>query len=227
MRNIYTSVLLLLIFGFVAQADLLVDGSFESGNLSNWNYTGTVSIANPEIGPQEGSSSLLLIADGGVSQVNQVISGMSTFAALPGEEFNLSGYFLTELDLSKTGFTVGMFKIVFQDRFGNHLIPESVSIGSLNSRDAPGAESQPILNDISTKNTWIFSETQAVAPAETESVQFLALNIALHNASISGMYFDNLTAVRIPETSAFALCFGILALTFVICHRRRKMQMSE
>ena len=223
MKNLYPGILSLLIFNSVAQANLLIDGSFESGDLSSWNFTGTATIANPEIGAQDGSSSLLLTSDGGASQVNQVISGTTNFAALPGEEFNLSGYFLTEMNLSTPGFTVGLFKIVFEDSRGNRLIPESVSIGSLNALDAPGAESTPRLNDSSALNTWIFSETQAVAPAGTESVQFLALNVALRNVNVTEMYFDNITVVRIPEASVFALCAGVAALAFVIYHRRRKM----
>lgn len=222
-KKLYFYALTLLISTLIAKANLLVNGSFESGDPRGWGVVGNVGVATPEIGAQDGDFSLLLESNNASSLVYQRMYNTASFSAAPGDEFNLSGYFLTEMDLNTFGSNVGLFKIVFEDAEGNHLVPKSVSIGSMNRFDGPGAESRPRFDSSTPLNEWIFSETQAVAPARTESVQFIALNIALRKENAAGMYIDNMTAVRIPEISIAAFFTSLAGLVFVVyrrCYRR-------
>lgn len=222
MKKLHFCTLIFLISPLIAKANLLVNGSFESGSLGGWGVIGNASIANPEVGAQDGYYSLLLESKGAISLVHQRMLSTASFSASPGDEFNLSGYFLTETDLNTSGFTVGIFKIVFEDGAGNHLVPESVSIGSINKFDGPGAESEPRFDSSIAPNEWIFSETQAVAPTGTRAVQFFALNIALRRENAAEMYVDNMAAVRIPEISISTFLTGFVGLVFVIYRRRHK-----
>jgi hypothetical protein len=90
---------------------------------------------------------------------------------------------------------VGLAKIVFKDAAGNDLVPESASIGVINF-DFPGIESQPVLNDASAVDTWVFSEAQGVAPAGTAEVWFLLLNVNFSGTE-SPIWFDTAQAVLI------------------------------
>lgn len=201
--------------------NLLANASFESGDLTGWNASGTTSVAVPGIGAQSGSFAALLQANEGVSELNQgsFDSGFP-IPASPGDEFNFSGWFMSEVDLATTGFTAGIFKIVFEDAAGVDLTPASVSIGQFGPAANPGAEALPFLDAASAENVWIFAETQAVAPAGTASVNFLALNVAFGSGDTL-MYFDNLSAVVVPEPSTYAILLGLAALGFVM-YRRRK-----
>lgn len=200
------SVLCLALSG-TAHANLLANASFESGDLTGWNSSGTADASgSPTVGAQDGSFALQLVANEGVSEVNQGAFGgpNGIIPASAGDEFNFSGWFLTEQDLSTTGFTAGIFKIVFEDAAGNDLEPASVSKGQFGPPANPGAEALPFLNADSPLDTWIFAETQAVAPANTASVQFLALNVAFGSGETT-MWFDNISATRVPEPSTIAM----------------------
>ena len=156
-----------------SSANLLTNGSFETGDLTGWNETvnGTLvydASGAPGVGAQDGSFALRIDANNDVGVVEQGSFDVGpAIPASPGDEFNLSGWMLTEDDLTNGGFVSGILKIVFEDAAGNDLIPASVSIGLLNTTN-PGAEGVPFLDSTIPLNTWVFSETQAVAPANTE-----------------------------------------------------------
>ncbi len=200
-----------------AFATLLVNGGFETGDLTGWNIgPGDVSVGAPGVGAFDGSFALRLNSPtDGVPEVNQgsFEAGGPLIPAAPGQEFNLSGYMLTETALP-AGATFGLFKIVFEDAAGNDLVPASVSIGQNADPAFPGAESLPFLNDAVAANTWIFSEAQAVAPAGTASVQFLALNVDFGNGANHPMWYDNIVAT--PEPASLSL----LALAALALRRR-------
>ncbi len=201
----------------IALGELLVNGGFETGDLTGWNVgSGDISVDVPGVGAFEGSHALRMNEPAnGVPTVDQgsYDSGF-VIPASPGQEFNLSGYALTETALPAGPF--GLFKMVFEDALGNDLIPQSVSIGQLNS-SFPGAESLPFLNDASPVNEWIFSETQAVAPAGTVSVHFLALVVDFAGGN-HPMYFDSVSATLIPEPSSLLLFAGLAGAAL---YRRR------
>jgi hypothetical protein len=180
-----------------ALATLLTNGGFETGDVTGWNIgPGNISVGAPSVGAIEGSFALRLSTPvDGVPEVNQGLFGGANpiIPASPGQEFRLSGYMLTPAPLP-AGSTYGLFKIVFEDAAGNDLEPASVSIGLAGAPPFPGAESQPYLNSATPPNTWIFSETQAVAPAGTVSVQFLALNVDFNNGANHPMWYDGIVA---------------------------------
>lgn len=203
-------------------ANLLTNAGFETGDLSGWNLSGpggSQSVGAPGVGAHSGDFALLLNAPAdGVPEVNQgLFGGPSTFPASPGEEFNLSGYMLTESALPP-GATFGLFKIVFEDAAGNDLVPASASKGIINN-DFPGVESQPFLNSDSPVNTWFFSEAQGVAPDGTASVAFLVLDVDFGNGANNPMWYDTISGSLIPEPTSLAL--GCFALAGLLVRRRR------
>jgi len=170
---------------------VLANGGFETGDFSGWDSGGDISVGAPGVGANSGSFAALMnnpTADG-VAELSQ------TFAASPGDEVNLSVWMLTEAALppAGTGATFGLAKIVFQDAGGADLIPESASIGIINTAN-PGIESQPFLDGDSAVNTWIFSEAQGVAPAGTAQVKFILLNVDFGNGANHPMWFDDAEA---------------------------------
>ncbi len=161
------------------------NGGFETGDLTDWTGGGTVGA--PGFGARTGAFAAQLTTSGGngVGEIRQ------TFDAAPGDEINFSAWMLTENALP-TGATFGLAKIIFQDAGGNDLVPESASIGVLNT-DNPGIDSAPTLNDTSTPNTWVFTEAQGVAPAGTTQVAFLLLNVDFAGGE-NPMWFDDAAA---------------------------------
>ncbi|MGD9341237.1 MAG: hypothetical protein PVG76_09905, partial [Chromatiales bacterium] len=150
----------------------LANGGFETGDFSGWTINaGDNTVGAPGAGARSGAFAAQLTQNGGggVPEIRQ------TFAASPGDEINLSAWLLTEAALPD-GASFGLVKIVFQDAAGVDLIPESASIGVINT-EFPGIESQPFLNSASPVDTWVFSQAQGVAPAGTAQVVFLVLNI--------------------------------------------------
>ena len=101
--------------------ELLTNGSFETGDLTGWNEA-TPDLSAPGVGAQDGDFAALLEQPGGVAELRQA------FPASPGDEFNMSGFMLTENTIA-SGPSFGLFKIVFQDTDGNDLEPASISIG--------------------------------------------------------------------------------------------------
>lgn len=197
-----------------AHAVVLANGGFETGTFSGWSGNFLAStVAAPGVGAQEGSFAGKLEGGANVAEVNQV------FPANPGEVFNLSGYMLSEATIP-TGPSFGLFKIVFLN-IANGVIPfpaSNVSIGGYNA-SFPGAESTPFLNNGSPVNTWVFSEVQVLAPADTVQVQFLALNVDFAGGT-NPIWFDGIQATLIPEPTSVTLAgLGTLAL---LVRRRRK-----
>jgi len=193
-------------------ANLLVNGDFETGDLGGWTINNG-SVATPTVGAQSGANAALLTipGGGGVPEINQI------FPANPGDEFNLSGWLLTEATIP-AGPSFGLFKIVFKDSGGVDLPPASVSSGQFGPPANPGAESLPFLDNASAVDTWIFSETQAVAPAGTTQVQFLALNVDFAGGE-NPIFVDNVSAELVPEPGVVLLgSFGLLGL---LVRRRR------
>jgi hypothetical protein len=114
-----------------ASANLLINGDFETGDLTGWNIgPPDISVGAPGIGAHGGQFALRMNQpppNGGVPEVNQgsFDSGL-TIPASPGVTYDLSGYMLTEAALPGAGATnFGLFKIVFEDAAGNDLIPAS------------------------------------------------------------------------------------------------------
>jgi len=179
--------------------NLLTNGSFETGDLTGWSNPGggggNATVGAPVVGAQDGDFAVRLELETGVSEIRQ------TFPANPGDEFNMNGYMLTEAQLP-VGDTFGLFKIVFRDANGADLLPESASIGQINT-DFPGIESLPFLNSDSPVDTWIFSEAQGVAPAGTTQVLFLVLNVDFAGG-LNPMWFDNIQATL--STVPVAIC---------------------
>ena len=145
-------------------------------------------MGEPGVGPLSGAfaAQLTTAGGGGVAEIRQ------TFAASEGDEVNFSTWTLTEAPLP-AGASFGLAKIVFKDAAGNDLIPESASIGVINT-EFPGIESEPFLNDASPVNTWVFSEAQGVAPAGTAEVWFLLLNVDFAGGE-NPIWFDNAQAI--------------------------------
>jgi hypothetical protein len=166
----------------------LVNGGFETGDFAGWTVAaGANTVGAPGVGPQSGTfaAGLTTAGGGGVAEIRQV------FAANPGDEINFSTWMLTEAPLP-AGPSFGLAKIVFKDAAGNDLIPESASIGVINT-EFPGIESQPFLNDASPVQSWVFSEAQGVAPAGTAEVWFLLLNIDFAGGE-NPIWFDDAQA---------------------------------
>jgi PEP-CTERM motif len=190
-----------------ASANVLVNGGFETGDLTGWNLGSAVaSVGAPGVGALGGNFALQLNAlTDGVPEVNQgAFSGAGPLiAASPGQEWSLSGYMLTETALP-AGATFGLFKIVFEDAAGVDLLPDTASVGVINA-GFPGIESTPFLNDASPVNTWQFSEARGIAPAGTVSVQFLALDVDFGNGANHPMWFDDIDATLVPEPASMAL----------------------
>jgi hypothetical protein len=168
----------------------LVNSDFETGDFAGWTVNaGDNTVGVPGVGAQSGAFAAQLTAPGG----NGVAEIRQTFAANPGDEVNFSAWMLTEAALP-AGPSFGLAKIVFTDAGGNALEPASVSIGQFGPPENPGIESLPFLNDVSTANTWVFSEAQGVAPEGTVEVSFLLLNVDFAGGE-NPIWFDNAQAI--------------------------------
>ena len=167
--------------------NLLSNGGFEEVNSLDWLTWGTLSTDVA----RDGSRSLKLAAAGGFTG----LSAYQTISALPGEEYNLSGYMYTPAPMP-SDITLGRLKIVFRDESGTDLPPASISIGASGGSTYPGAESLPVLDSTSPAGVWVFTEAQAVAPSNTVTASFYIFNI---DQSPSTMYFDAIEAVEIEE----------------------------
>lgn len=172
--------------------NLLANGDFELVNTLDWLTSGVLSTDVA----RDGSHALKLAATGGFTAP----LAFQTIPALPGEEYNLSGYMYTPESLP-VDTTLGLFKIIFRDESGSDLQPASISLGSSGGPLYPGAESLPRLDSTSTPGVWVFSQAQAVAPSNTASVSFFAINI---DQSENTMYFDSIQAVETVEVPAIS-----------------------
>ncbi|MDH3970273.1 MAG: hypothetical protein OEU56_24965, partial [Rhodospirillales bacterium] len=177
----------------------LVNSDFETGDFAGWTVNaGDNTVGVPGVGAQSGAFAAQLTAPGG----NGVAEIRQTFAANPGDEVNFSAWMLTEAALP-AGPSFGLAKIVFTDAGGNALEPASVSIGQFGPPENPGIESLPFLNDVSTANTWVFSEAQGVAPEGTVEVSFLLLNVDFAGGE-NPIWFDNAQASLVTGESGLA-----------------------
>jgi len=206
----------LLAVATTSMAQPLINGGFESdatGTLTTgWgvNLAGTTSANYAHSGTKS-----LLIDSTGVGQWWSP-NVYQTFSASAGQEFNLSGYMFTPTAIA--GGSFGLFKMEFRDAASVILQPASVSIGGNAGGPFYGAESA-FLNGASPVGQWVFAQTQAVAPVNTATVWFYALNV---NDAANSMYFDDIvaSAVVVPEPSALAL--ASLGLASLVGFRRRK-----
>lgn len=176
--------------------NLLENPGFESDaagwtlNLSGGTASGSDAYAH------SGSRSLVLDSTGagGWSVPNLAQS----FPANAGDVFNLQGYVLQAAATPVAGGSFGLCKIEFRDSFGTPLDPVAVDTGTAAAYPWYGAEARPFLTASSETDQWIFSETQAEAPADTAWVSFILLNVN-DPAHPGAMYFDDIRATRLGD----------------------------
>ena len=138
-----------------------------------------------------GSNSLVIDSNGAGAWTSPNV--FQSFPASPGDEFNLQGYMFTPTGITSSAF--GLLKIEFTD--GTTILePDSISIGTGAGGPFFGGESTPFLSSASTAGQWIFTETQAVAPAGTTTVNFYALNVN-PPGNFAVMYFDDILATNV------------------------------
>lgn len=168
----------------VGMEELIENSGFDAGSATGWATPGFVSTRFAHSPP----FSLRLEAGGGFS----VVTAFQSLPAAEGEVIRLSGRLLAESGLP--GGTFGVLKIVFRNEAGVDLPPASVNLGvPAPDPNFPGAESRPLLDDGSSPATWIFSETEAVAPAGTVSVSCFLINVA---SDANAMHFDSIEVSR-------------------------------
>lgn len=195
--------------------NLLANPGFEFGT-TDWDLNLSDGSAAASSAYAHGGSDSLVIDSTGAGDWASPNASQS-FPAIPGDVFNMQGYMLNPAASPITGSSFGLFKIEFRDSGGTPLEP-IVEIGS--SAGAPwyGAESTPFLNAGSTTDTWIFSETQAEAPAGTVEVGFVILNVN-QPGNLGPMYFDDIQAILIgdpvlPFTLSTAIVGGNIQISF-------------
>lgn len=195
-----------------AAANVLVNPGFETdavldaapvAGATGWTPGGNMNTASANGDPVlSGIGSLQLVGGGGFG----VPVAFQTFPASPGEIWNFEGYMLTESALPADA-TFGLLKIVWSDGT-NDLPPGPINIGQPGPPANPGVEGLPFLNSGSSVNDWIFTQAQGVAPTGTTQVNFFAI---LVDQSAATIYFDDLSATRIPEPTSLVL-FGLATI---------------
>ena len=177
--------------------NLLTNGDFETCDLTGWtdpaSNPGNAAVGAPTpTGAQDGSNAAELTLEAGVSELRQ------SAPAAPGDEFYFSGHMLTE-NVLPAGDSFGLLKIVFRDSDGNDLVPDSATLGQINT-DFPGIESLPFLDSTRQEDTWVFSEAQGVAPAGTVEVLFIILNVDFAGGT-NPIWFDNISACEVVQVA--------------------------
>jgi len=190
------ALLALTAFAGAASANVLTNAGFENGAVLNaapvagaasWTPAGNVNTASATNNPtRTGLGSLQLVGAGGfgVPLVSQ------TFAASPGQIWDLQGYMLTPSTLPADA-TFGLLKIEWLNASSVPIAPGTAIIGGANNGGNPGVESTPFVNNTSATNTWIFTQARGLAPAGTVSVRLIAL---LVDQSAGTVYVDDLKA---------------------------------
>lgn len=173
--------------------NLLTNEGFESG-LDGWteNLSGGTTGTSTAYA-RTGSNSLLIDSTGAGDWASPNLD--QTVPATPGQEFNFQGYLLAPAT-GIPGNSFGLLKIEFLNASNQALQPASVSIGGNAAAPFYGAESDPFLNSASATETWIFTETQAVAPTGTVNVRFVVLNVN-QPGNPGPMYFDDIRAIDV------------------------------
>jgi hypothetical protein len=169
--------------GFETDAVLNAPPVLGATDWTAFNGAHTASSPDPT---RSGIGSLLLPGNGGFG----VPGAFQTFSATPGQMWYFQGYMRATNTLAG-GATFGLLKIVWSDGV-NDLAPGTVLIGNPNFAN-PGIESTPFLNSASTPNTWVFTQAQGIAPANTTQVKLFALMVD-QNAGTA--YFDDLVATN-------------------------------
>jgi len=204
--------LVVLALASIASANLLTNPGFETGDTNGWSAalsggTGTASTTYAN----SGTYSLMLDSTGagGWSSPNLL---QSVYGAA-GKEYGLSGYILMPSAAPITDGSFGLFKIEFWDASLDPIDPASVSVGAAAGAPYYGAESDVFVNSASATDTWLFSETVAVAPVGTVYVRFIALNVN-QGVAPSALYFDDIVAVPEPATMGLVALFGAGLLVY-------------
>jgi len=186
----------------VTGSNLLTNAGFETSTTGWTTSLSGGSATTPSTYANSGTSSLMLDSTGAGAWNSPNLS--QTFAAAPGDEFNLSGYILMPSAAPITDTSFGLFKMEFMDSGGTSLSPASISIGGAATAPYYGAESDVHVSSASATDTWIFSGTQAVAPVGTVSVRFIAMNVN-QGVAPSPLYFDDVQAVLIGDPPVFTI----------------------
>jgi beta-glucanase (GH16 family) len=180
----------------VSGTNLLVNAGFESGT-TGWdlNLSGGLAWASPDYA-QGGTASMVIDSTGagGWSAPN----ASQSFPADPGDVFNMQGYMLNPAGVPVVGSSFGLFKIEFRNSTGTVLGPAAVDLGTAAAYPYYGTESRPFLDAGSAPDNWIFSRTQAEAPAGTAWVSFILLNVN-QPENPGPMYFDDIQAILVGE----------------------------
>lgn len=200
MKNVLVMMAVLAVAGF-ANANLLTNAGFETGDTTGWSSALSGAPAGVVSSPTNSGSFSLEIGSTGAGQWSSP-NFFQSFAAAPGQEFNMNGYILQTVNADPSW---GTIKIEFKDISGANLTPEGVTIGAIDGLGQPyvGAVGQPqVGNGANDVNAWVFSEVQCFAPAGTVAVNFYLLNV---NGADNTYYFDDISATLVPEPATLAL----------------------
>jgi hypothetical protein len=198
--------------------NLLVDPSFENQTPAasgGWSLFNGAAFSTAEA--RTGTFSMKDSGGGNFS----VPGSFETFAASPGQEYDLTGYGLAPT-APGAGTSIGLVQITFfsgANGTGNNLGTIDVSTGG-NATGANNAQGSAPINASSPLGSWIFLDTGiAEAPATTQSVEAFTIVVDQNPTTV---YFDDLsfTQVQAPEPSTIALMS--MALVGFAAMRRRK-----
>lgn len=195
-----------------SQANVIVNGGFEGG-IAPWQQNGAAQAVNSPV--RSGNGALELTVTNGDAVALQ------TFAASPGQTWDLTGYLRTPAQLSPSGpggAYFAMLKIVFRDGTLD-LEPAQVNVGNANATGFPGVESL-FLDASSPTNEWLFRHANGIAPAGTTEVRLFALLVSRGSDLVTTTVFvDDVQARVVPEPAPLAL-LAAAGLALVITRRR-------
>jgi len=188
-------------------SNALVNAGFESGK-TGWTLNLSGGTAEASTTHARNGVHALMINSTGAGAWSAPNASQS-FPANPGEVYNLQGYLLNPSSAPIAGSSFGLFKIEFRNSVGTVLEPAAVEVGTSAASPYYGAESRPFLAASSSADMWIFSWTQAEAPANTAWVSFILLNVN-QPENPGPMYFDDIQAVLVDnQVQPFSLNYGL------------------